>query len=155
MQITFRIECPHCHRVYKFKDSLINRGFLKDTCSYCGKAFFFKIAVTGVQIEVLKSPPDVIYESLIPLEQETYYKPPKVSFEEVVQQISAKLGCRLERVTPNARIIEDLEADSLDTVELIMAAEDNYNIAISDEEANYIKTVNDAYNLIIKKVSKQ
>lgn len=156
MQITFRIECPHCHWGHKFKDSYINMGFIENSCDHCGKILFFKVTVTGVQIEVLKEiPKDTPYESLLTTDPKIPLLLPEVTFEEVIQLISAKLGCRLERVTPNARILEDLEADSLDTVEMIMAAEDLFNIEISDEDAQYIRTVNDAYNLILKKVSKQ
>jgi hypothetical protein len=57
MQISFRIECPHCHWGHIFKDSYINMGYLKGKCEHCGEAFFFKITVTGVDVEINRELP--------------------------------------------------------------------------------------------------
>jgi len=57
MQTTFRIECPKCHWGHEFKDSYINMGFLKGKCSHCGNDFFFKVAVSGIQVDVLQDLP--------------------------------------------------------------------------------------------------
>jgi len=65
-------------------------------------------------------------------------------FEEIQEIISKKLGVDRERVTEDAYFIDSLHADSLDTVELIMAFEDHYNIEIPDEDAEKIRTVGDA-----------
>ncbi len=58
-----------------------------------------------------------------------------------------KLECNEEEITPEARFIEDLGADSLDLTELLMALEEEYNIDI-DDEANEIQTVGDAVTYI-------
>jgi len=65
-------------------------------------------------------------------------------FERVKKIIVDQLGVSAERVTPEANFREDLEADSLDLVELIMAFEEEFGGNISDEEAQKIVTVADA-----------
>lgn len=65
--------------------------------------------------------------------------------QERVQEIIVDLlGVDEDQVTPNARFREDLEADSLDLVELIMAFEEEFSGEISDEEAQQITTVGEA-----------
>jgi acyl carrier protein len=66
------------------------------------------------------------------------------NFEEVKAIIVDLLGVDAERVKPEARFREDLEADSLDLVELIMAFEDKFGAEISDEAAQKITTVGEA-----------
>ena len=64
------------------------------------------------------------------------------SVEEKVKEIIVEqLGVDEEDVNPNAKFIEDLGADSLDTVELVMALEEHFDIQIPDEEAEKITTV--------------
>jgi hypothetical protein len=58
--MTFRIECPQCHWGHEFKDSYINDGFLKGKCAHCGNEFFFKITVSGIQIDVSQTFPEGI-----------------------------------------------------------------------------------------------
>ncbi|MCC7451338.1 MAG: acyl carrier protein [Anaerolineae bacterium] len=71
------------------------------------------------------------------------------STEERVRDIVVDLlGVDAARVTPEARFREDLEADSLDLVELIMAIEEEFGGEISDEEAQKITTVGEAVNYI-------
>ena len=65
-------------------------------------------------------------------------------FEKIKAIIVRELGVDAERVTMDARFKEDLEADSLDLVELIMAFEDEFGGEISDDEAQKIKTVRQA-----------
>ncbi len=65
-------------------------------------------------------------------------------FEQVKAIIVDKLGVDAAKVTPEARFREDLEADSLDLVELIMEFEEKFGGEISDEEAQKITTVGDA-----------
>ena len=62
--------------------------------------------------------------------------------------IAEQLGVKLEEVTDTASFIEDLGADSLDTVELVMALEEEFGIEIPDEDAEKIATVRDAINYI-------
>ncbi len=66
------------------------------------------------------------------------------TFEEVKAIIVELLGADPEKVTPEARFREELEADSLDLVELIMAFEDKFGGEISDEDAQKITTVGEA-----------
>ena len=68
--------------------------------------------------------------------------------EKVKSIIVNQLGVPAENVTPTAHFIEELGADSLDIVELIMALEEEYDIEISDEDAEKILTVGDAINYI-------
>jgi acyl carrier protein len=65
-------------------------------------------------------------------------------YERVKEIVVDRLGVAAERVTMEARFREDLEADSLDLVELIMAFEDEFGGEISDDEAQKIKTVGQA-----------
>ena len=60
------------------------------------------------------------------------------------------LGVEADKVTDNASFIDDLGADSLDTVELVMAFEEEFGIEIPDEDAEKIKTVKDAIDYIEK-----
>ena len=66
------------------------------------------------------------------------------AFERVKAIIVEQLGVDAARITREARFREDLDADSLDLVELIMAFEDEFGGEISDEEAQQIKTVGQA-----------
>lgn len=68
--------------------------------------------------------------------------------EKIKGIICEQLGVSMEEVTPEASFIEDLGADSLDIVELIMALEGEYDIEISDEDAEKIQTVNDVITYI-------
>lgn len=70
------------------------------------------------------------------------------TFEEVKDIIVDLLGVNTDKVTPEARFREDLEADSLDLVELIMAFEDKFGGEISDEDAQKITTVGEAVTYI-------
>lgn len=72
-----------------------------------------------------------------------------MSVQDKVRSIIAEqLGVKLEEVTPQASFIDDLGADSLDTVELVMALEEEFGIEIPDEEAEKMVTVGDAMKYI-------
>ncbi|HUA34788.1 MAG TPA: acyl carrier protein [Candidatus Binataceae bacterium] len=66
----------------------------------------------------------------------------------VREKIAEQLGVASDEVTPEASFIEDLGADSLDIVELVMALEEEFNIEISDEDAEKIRTVKDVVSYI-------
>jgi len=70
----------------------------------------------------------------------------------VKEIITEQLGVDEKEVTPDASFIDDLGADSLDTVELVMALEEEFDIEISDEDAEKIITVGDAINYIKENV---
>ena len=74
-----------------------------------------------------------------------------MSVEEKVKKIIAeKLSVDLEEVVPEASFVDDLGADSLDLVELIMAMEEEFDTDISDEDAEQITTVKDAIEYVNK-----
>lgn len=70
--------------------------------------------------------------------------------ERVKKIIIEQLDVAAEDVIPTASFVDDLGADSLDQVELIMAMEEEFNVSISDEDAEKIVTVQDAINFVQK-----
>jgi acyl carrier protein len=66
----------------------------------------------------------------------------------VKEIVCEQLGVSDDEVTPQASFIDDLGADSLDIVELVMALEEEYEIEISDEDAEKIKTVQDVVTYV-------
>ncbi|MEJ5300933.1 MAG: acyl carrier protein [Thermodesulforhabdaceae bacterium] len=73
--------------------------------------------------------------------------------EKVIDIIADKLGIEKETITPEAHVIDDLGADSLDVVELIMALEETFDIEIPDEDAEKIRTVQDIFDYIDRVVA--
>jgi len=73
------------------------------------------------------------------------------SYERLKKIIVEQLGVDEAEVKPEASFVEDLNADSLDLVELIMSLEEEFGVEISDEEAEKIKTVGDAMEYIEEK----
>ena len=71
-----------------------------------------------------------------------------MTFEEMKKIVVDTLNCDEDKVTMEASLTEDLEADSLDAVELNMALEDAYGVSVPDEELAKLKTVGDIYNYI-------
>jgi acyl carrier protein len=70
--------------------------------------------------------------------------------QKVISMIASQLGRNESEIAPDSQFLEDLEADSLDLVELIMSMEDEFNVEIADEDAEKILKVSDAINYIIK-----
>ena len=74
--------------------------------------------------------------------------------ERVKDIIVEELGVEREKLTAEARFMEDLGADSLDTVELVMAFEKEFDIDIPDEDAEKMRTVGDALTYLHEKIGK-
>jgi acyl carrier protein len=68
--------------------------------------------------------------------------------DKIKKMISEKLGVDIAEVVPGASFVDDLGADSLDLVELVMSMEEEFDIDISDEDAEKIVTVKDAIDFI-------
>jgi acyl carrier protein len=75
-------------------------------------------------------------------------------FEQVKKVVVDQLGVSEGEVKKEASFVDDLGADSLDTVELVMALEEAFSIEIPDEEAEKIKTVGDTVNYILSHAKK-
>lgn len=69
-------------------------------------------------------------------------------FNQVVEIIKDQLGIEDREITPETSLMKDLEADSLDAVEIIMALEDEFNVEIPDTEAEKFKTIGDIVKYI-------
>ncbi|MEO1428455.1 MAG: acyl carrier protein [Cyanobacteria bacterium J06633_8] len=74
-------------------------------------------------------------------------------FEKVKKIVAEQLGVKEEEVKPTSSFVEDLGADSLDTVELVMALEEEFDIEIPDEAAEKIATVQAAVDHIKEKIT--
>ena len=75
-----------------------------------------------------------------------------MDFEKMREIIAENLSCELDKVTMEADLAEDLEADSLAAVELSMALEDEFGVAIDDEDLPKLKTVGDLANYISARI---
>ncbi|HDR05366.1 MAG TPA: acyl carrier protein [Candidatus Marinimicrobia bacterium] len=71
-----------------------------------------------------------------------------ITFEELRDLVADKLKVDEKKVTMEASFIDDLGADSLDTVELIMSLEDKFELSISDDDAKELKTVGNVYQYL-------
>jgi acyl carrier protein len=75
--------------------------------------------------------------------------------EKIRQIIAEQLGVDENEITPSSSFVDDLGADSLDTVELVMALEEGFNLEIPDDDAEKIRTVQDAMDYIDKHAKKK
>lgn len=71
-----------------------------------------------------------------------------MDLEKVKSLLAEQLNIKAETIKAESKIVDDLGADSLDVVELLMTLEDEFGVAISDEEAVKIKTVGDILNIV-------
>lgn len=74
-----------------------------------------------------------------------------MSFEKVRKLLAEQLNIAPDKIDLKSRVIEDLGADSLDVVEMLMVLEDEFNVTVSDEESLQLKTVEDIVGLIDSK----
>ncbi len=74
--------------------------------------------------------------------------------EKVIKIVSEQLGVDAEKINDNTSFVNDLGADSLDVVEMVMELEDEFNIKIPEDAADKIATVGDAVKFISAEVSK-
>ena len=101
--------------------------------------------LTGLRCKLSNKEPGMIWRNLDILKEEVY----KMSIEERVRKIVVEqLGVKEEEVTSDASFIDDLGADSLDTVELVMALEEEFETEIPDDKAESITTVKQAVDYI-------
>ena len=82
-----------------------------------------------------------------------------LSKDDIVSKVKGitgeQLGVDDSQITPEANFVDDLGADSLDTVELVMALEEEFDLEISDEEAEKLTTVNKVVSYIVKCLDKK
>ncbi|WP_455129436.1 acyl carrier protein [Pseudoramibacter alactolyticus] len=71
-------------------------------------------------------------------------------FESVKSIIAEQLGVSEDEITEESNLVEDLEADSLDIVELVMAFEDEFGVKVPDDELENVKTVGDILKILDK-----
>lgn len=77
-----------------------------------------------------------------------------MTLDKVKQLLSEQLNISADKIKAESRVIEDLGADSLDVVEMLMSLEDNFNVTVTDEESVSLKTVGDIVKLIDSKTEK-
>ena len=75
-------------------------------------------------------------------------------FEKIKAILADQLNIKADKIQENSKIIEDLGADSLDIVEMLMTVEDKFNVSVSDEEAVNMRTVKDIVSLLEAKIKK-
>ena len=75
----------------------------------------------------------------------------EINFENVRDIIVNTLSCEADQITPATNLYEDLEADSLEAVELSMALEEAFGVGIADEDMTQVKTVADIVNYLSSK----
>ena len=76
-----------------------------------------------------------------------------MTFEEMKKIVVDTLNCDADKVTMEASLTDDLQADSLDAVELNMAVDDKFGITIADEDLGTLKTVCDIFNYLVARAA--
>lgn len=71
-----------------------------------------------------------------------------MTIDKVKEMLANQLNIEVDKIKPTSRIVEDLGADSLDNIEMLMALEDEFGITVPDEKADELKTVADIANYI-------
>ena len=74
-----------------------------------------------------------------------------MTFDKIKELLAEQLNIPADKITMESRVIEDLGADYLDVVDMLMALEDNFNVTVSDEESVNLKTIGDIVKLIDSK----
>ena len=77
-----------------------------------------------------------------------------MTFDKVKKLLAEQLNIDESKITENSKVIDELGADSLDVVEMLMTLEDEFNVTVSDEESVSLKTVGDIVKLIDSKLKK-
>lgn len=77
-----------------------------------------------------------------------------MTLDKVKKLLAEQLNIDEEKITEESKVIDDLGADSLDVVEMLMTLEDEFNVSVSDEESVSLKTVGDIVKLIDSKMKK-
>ena len=77
-----------------------------------------------------------------------------MTFDKVKKLLADQLNIDAGKITENSKVIDDLGADSLDVVEMLMTMEDEFNVTVTDEESVNLKTVGDIVKLIDSKTKK-
>ena len=77
-----------------------------------------------------------------------------MTFEKVKKLLADQLNISADKIKETSKVIDDLGADSLDVVEMLMTLEDEFNVTVTDEESVNLKTVRDIVKLIDKKTKK-
>jgi acyl carrier protein len=96
----------------------------------------------------LASFPQYLTPDTLPLRIEEGFRMAQTADDRLKKIIADQLSVSEDEVVPEASFIEDLNADSLDLVELIMSLEEEFNVKISDEDAEKIRTVQDAIDYL-------
>ena len=77
-----------------------------------------------------------------------------MTFDKVKKLLAEQLNIDESKITENSKVIDELGADSLDVVEMLMTLEDEFDVTVSDEESVNLKTVGDIVKLIDSKLKK-
>ncbi len=75
--------------------------------------------------------------------------------ERIKELVAEKLGADIDEITEDADLIDDLDADSLDLVDLVMAFEDEFGVSIPDEKLEKIRTVRDIFKILYANLESQ